>query len=161
VPLAAWRNRPQQWLGAATSSRREEQASEPVDERLLSGRSKVAADVRVADAPETFRVKLHDSAAFRARGRHGGNQADPGARRHQGEDARELVAFKNGIPVIRALRHAASALSPKQCPSRRSSRRSCRSSFKSTLSIDASRCWGGTANRIGSRNNSPRLGFDG
>src|SRR6266852_6239483 len=44
-----------------------------------------------------FRTKRHDPAAFRASRRHGGNQADPGARRYQREDARELVALKDGI----------------------------------------------------------------
>jgi hypothetical protein len=74
----------------ARSSRREQRALEPVDACLLSGQPKLAANVPVADAPEVFRTKRHDPAAFRASRRHGGNQADPGARRHQREDAREL-----------------------------------------------------------------------
>src|SRR5713226_6923938 len=63
----------------AGSFRREQRSLEPVDKLLLSGEPKLAANVRVADAPEIFRMKRHDPAAFRARGRHGGNQADPGA----------------------------------------------------------------------------------
>jgi hypothetical protein len=85
-------------------SRREQRALEPVDERLLSGQPKLTANVRVADAPEIFRMKRHDRAAFRARGRHGGDQAASGARRNKGEDAREFTGGEIRIVLWRRAR---------------------------------------------------------
>jgi hypothetical protein len=86
----------------ATSSR-DQRAFEPVDERFLSGRPKMAANVRVADAPKIFRMKRHRPAAFRTRGRHRRDQADARASCHQGEDTRELSLSKMAFGVIRAL----------------------------------------------------------
>src|ERR1017187_1783100 len=70
---------------------------QPLDEGLLRRRSKRPRDVCVADAAEALRLQRHQPAALRGASGHGRHETDAGAGLHQGDDAGELIAFKDGV----------------------------------------------------------------